>query len=1026
MINTNKFSIFILSLLIALAPTLSQAQTASILPNAQTTFVDKNGKPLTSGTVEFFIPGTTTHKMTWKDAGQTINNTNPVILDGSGRATIFGDGSYRQLLKDRYGNVIWDAYTSSAAGSGGGSTPTIGDGDAVGTVKAWSGFIAPYGYVFAYGQELVRASYPEAFATLTSNQNVTCTSGDPILTGIGSTSQLPIGAQIESSCLNSGATIVSKTINSVTASSNAIISTTTTARFFPFGNGDGNLTFNTPDLRGRVIAGNDGMGGISANRLTATYFGAGTSPNALGAVGGSQSHSIKKEEIPNYTLPTPTITQPTFNTNANVVTGSAAITYGGGSGPINVPTSWGGSTVTLNSPTSAVVTSGGSGDAMTLVQPTQTYNYIIKVIADTNPNSFFGVASIGGMYGVLECGTGITCAGNTISAVSSNVAPPSAVTLGGVFTKTCSSSNWFNTLDNTGTFGCSQPSFADLTGTASVSQGGTGATSFTANLPLVGNGTGAIAQGTRSGNTTKFASVNGSLVSGNCLSVDASGNVIDDGSPCAGSATNPFYVADRTALKAVNSGAITSAYLAESGRQGIFNFNSSNLSANITIDTNEGVYIAPASDPTGASGAWVRAFDFSNYETSWFGAVADYSTDNSTLINNMIAVSNIPNTNPNPGKQRAAFINVGGGVKFATKNLTWLPATNWIFVYVNYFANSNTTPGEGGGRGTNERATLSVNSGFPTDVTGGYVAENLFHTPLHPAIGVNIDKNVDSSIVAHLPTNQQIQPTATYSAKGSSAWISDEYLEKFRIMYQQYGTLESTNGVIFYFTKRKTDLIVTNGGVAAGWAGSAVPVAGDVVRDVTTGARYIVTSLATSVITTDWLSGAAVPGDNLLRERAIFRGSISGTVLTVTAMDQGSISTGHTLVGMFSGSGVTGGTTIVSQSSGTPGGVGVYIVNNSQTVAATQLVTGNLSVNNIQGGGVSNTDTSYRPISIYNDGADAGKVVFNQSSLPGTLSSFSNGAGASTGTLNNAPIAGNPTKWISINDAGTIRRIPAW
>ena len=33
---------------------------------------------------------------------------------------------------------------------------------------------------------------------------------------------------------------------------------------------------------------------------------------------------------------------------------------------------------------------------------------------------------------------------------------------------------------------------------------------------------------------------------------------------------------------------------------------------------------------------------------------------------------------------------------------------------------------------------------------------------------------------------------------------------------------------------------------------------------------------------------------------------------------------------------------------------------------------------------------------------------------------------ASVGTLNNAPSAGNPTKWIQINDNGTVRKIPTW
>ena len=39
---------------------------------------------------------------------------------------------------------------------------------------------------------------------------------------------------------------------------------------------------------------------------------------------------------------------------------------------------------------------------------------------------------------------------------------------------------------------------------------------------------------------------------------------------------------------------------------------------------------------------------------------------------------------------------------------------------------------------------------------------------------------------------------------------------------------------------------------------------------------------------------------------------------------------------------------------------------------------------------------------------------------------LADGAGSSTGTLTNAPIAGDPTKWIRINDNGTDRYIPAW
>lgn len=71
-------------------------------------------------------------------------------------------------------------------------------------------------------------------------------------------------------------------------------------------------------------------------------------------------------------------------------------------------------------------------------------------------------------------------------------------------------------------------------GTATVPGGGTGATSFTSNLPLIGNGTGAIAQGTRGGNTTSFATTSGALTSGNCVSIDANGNFVAFGGSCGG------------------------------------------------------------------------------------------------------------------------------------------------------------------------------------------------------------------------------------------------------------------------------------------------------------------------------------------------------------------------------------------------------------------------------------------------------------------------------------------------------------
>lgn len=55
-----------------------------------------------------------------------------------------------------------------------------------------------------------------------------------------------------------------------------------------------------------------------------------------------------------------------------------------------------------------------------------------------------------------------------------------------------------------------------------------------------------------------------------------------------------------------------------------------------------------------------------------------------------------------------------------------------------------------------------------------------------------------------------------------------------------------------------------------------------------------------------------------------------------------------------------------------------------------------------------------------------GTITHADNNLMRTSVALSNGAAAATGTLTNAPVAGNPTKWIPINDNGTTRYIPAW
>lgn len=55
-----------------------------------------------------------------------------------------------------------------------------------------------------------------------------------------------------------------------------------------------------------------------------------------------------------------------------------------------------------------------------------------------------------------------------------------------------------------------------------------------------------------------------------------------------------------------------------------------------------------------------------------------------------------------------------------------------------------------------------------------------------------------------------------------------------------------------------------------------------------------------------------------------------------------------------------------------------------------------------------------------------GALSVSSTTMLRSATSFTNGAGAGAGTLTNAPAAGNPTKWVPINDAGVTRYIPCW
>jgi hypothetical protein len=97
-------------------------------------------------------------------------------------------------------------------------------------------------------------------------------------------------------------------------------------------------------------------------------------------------------------------------------------------------------------------------------------------------------------------------------------------------------------------------------------------------------------------------------------------------------------VDDYTALKALDAGISPSVFVEDAARGGVFVWDAIDLSAAITADTAEGVYVPPTSDATGASGAWVRQVR-GPLNILWFGAIlyenltdANSGSDSSTAI----------------------------------------------------------------------------------------------------------------------------------------------------------------------------------------------------------------------------------------------------------------------------------------------------------------------------------------------------------------------------------------------------------
>lgn len=287
--------------------------------------IDAVGAPLGGGMLFFYATGTSTPQDTFADVTLATPNPNPVIADANGRF-----GNIWLIPSNAYKVVLFTA-------------PTVDDPSGT---QIWS--FDPVG--------------PASGGAQSSSVGII----GEIRSFAGPAANIPAQWYV---C--NGAAISRTTY----ASLFAVIGTT-------WGAGDMSTTFNLPDLRGRLMAGKDDMGGTAANRITSGV--AGISGVTLGAAGGDQrffQHTHTVNDPGHYH----TITDPghshTFSTYAG---GGGTLGTGPPAGfsnnfnktPFTIPTNTTG--ITIDTATTGITNANaGTGTTSQNVQPTAMVNMII-------------------------------------------------------------------------------------------------------------------------------------------------------------------------------------------------------------------------------------------------------------------------------------------------------------------------------------------------------------------------------------------------------------------------------------------------------------------------------------------------------------------------------------------------------------------------------------------------------------------------------------------------------------------------
>lgn len=116
--------ILVLLAFVLLSPVEGQG---TVMPYARIAFYDNSGNACNGCLLDTWIAGTTTNQATYSDSALATANANPVVMDSSGRATVFvSQTSYRFRLRTAAGATLWDVDNVTAVPTTSGNTDITG------------------------------------------------------------------------------------------------------------------------------------------------------------------------------------------------------------------------------------------------------------------------------------------------------------------------------------------------------------------------------------------------------------------------------------------------------------------------------------------------------------------------------------------------------------------------------------------------------------------------------------------------------------------------------------------------------------------------------------------------------------------------------------------------------------------------------------------------------------------------------------------------------------------------------------